>query len=426
MILWRPLPLPTLAPGRTGESVLQTLQSLANGARNVRSSGPGYQIALSRYVDWISTAETQLRSIFTGEEAVEALHTRRYWFLVEVGPGAEPWRFLNEEVELQASIIEQYQEQLRHEIEVFQLGENELAVVLDTNFLLHYKPIDHVQWQDHLDASGYRLVIPAAVIKELDDKKYHRDQKLSSTAKKVIRFLYELRDGAHPEEPVPLSGQPSVTVQILLDPAGHRRASAADDEILDRAEHLAGVVGGQLKVATADYGVHLAASVRGLATWRPEDSLRRRKETGAMVGYAIGDLRDEALHGGHRDWVVGSFVEDKFDPRFTEQLEVKYWEFVAGDNTGHEQVKESSTTEWTFLLEGRLRAIIGDDTFELGAGQYVLIHPNTPNNLISEVLEDAKGITVKSPSDPSAKQLIGTSRSDVRQARLGPVDLGRP
>lgn len=148
MTTWRPRRLPNLAPERTGESVLETLQKLMIGAQNVRGSGPGYQTVLSRYVEWVSTAEARLRSVFTGEEAIDALRTRRYWFLLEVGPGAEPWSFLNEEVDLQASIIEQYQDQLRHEIKAFQLQEGEVAIVLDTNFFLHYKPIDQFSWKE--------------------------------------------------------------------------------------------------------------------------------------------------------------------------------------------------------------------------------------------------------------------------------------
>ena len=276
MTLWRPRPLPTLAPGQSAVSALRILQELASGTRN---TGPSYQNAFDRYIHWIGTAETQLRGIFSGAEAVEALHTRRYWFLLEIGPGAEPWNFLNAELEYQVSIMEQYQEQLRHEIETFQLADGEMAVVLDTNFLLHYKPVDHFQWKDHLDAAGHRLVIPAVVIKELDDKKYHPNRKLSRRAWKTIQFLYEHRGALHPEDPIPLPAQASVRVQILLDPAGHRRAATADDEILNRSEHLAGVVSGRLAVGTADYGAHLAAHVRGIETWRPPESLRRVQDS---------------------------------------------------------------------------------------------------------------------------------------------------
>jgi hypothetical protein len=272
---WRPLPLPTLAPGQSGEWALRVLQELANGVRNARGAGPDYQVAFGRYLDWVGVAEVQLRSVFSGEAVVDALHTRRYWFLLGGGPKDELWKFLNSELDHQLAIIEQYQRQLRHEMDVFQLDEGEIAVVLDTNFFLHYKPIEHFHWNDYMEAAGHRLVIPAVVIKELDDKKYHPNKKLSRRARRTIQFLYEHRGEAHPEEPLALPKQRSVALQILLDPAGHRRAAAADDEILDRAEHLAAVVAGRLVVGTADYGAHLAAQVRGIKTWRPPASLSR-------------------------------------------------------------------------------------------------------------------------------------------------------
>ena len=278
MTTWRPLPLPRLSPGQSGDWALRVLQELANGARMARGAGPNYNSAFGRYVDWVGTAEVQLRSLFSSEDAVEALHTQRYWFLLDAGPRDELWKFLNPELDYQLAMIEQYHQQLRHEMDVFQVGDGEVAVVLDTNFFLHYKPIDHFQWKQHLDGSGHRLVIPAMVIKELDDKKYHPNRKLSRRARKTIQFLYEHRGAVHAEDPIPVPKQPSVKVQILLDPAGHRRAAAADDEILDRAEHLAGVVGGQLLVGTADYGAHLAARVRGLETWRPPESLSRDED----------------------------------------------------------------------------------------------------------------------------------------------------
>lgn len=193
MTFWRPRPLPTLAFGRDGESVLSTLRDLANELQRAVTSGIGDQNALGRYLGWISSAEKQLRSAFNGQEAVDALHTRRFWFLLEIDKDAEPWRQLQDEVDWQLSILAQYQDQPTHEIDVFRLDECEQAVILDTNFLLHYDLIDDVVWNEHLPArGGHRLVIPAVVIKERDDKKIH--PKLGRTARAVIRSLYEMRD----------------------------------------------------------------------------------------------------------------------------------------------------------------------------------------------------------------------------------------
>jgi hypothetical protein len=57
--------------------------------------------------------------------------------------------------------------------------------------------------------------------------------------------------------------------------------------------------------------------------------------------------------------------------------------------------------------------VIGVEELILSGGDYVLIHPGTPNNTVLEVLEDARILTVKAPSDPAAKRVIpGMGGSD--------------
>ena len=51
--------------------------------------------------------------------------------------------------------------------------------------------------------------------------------------------------------------------------------------------------------------------------------------------------------------------------------------------------------------------MINGDEVEINAGDYIAIEPGTPNNLVVETLEDSAGITIKAPSDPAAKQVIG-------------------
>jgi quercetin dioxygenase-like cupin family protein len=127
-----------------------------------------------------------------------------------------------------------------------------------------------------------------------------------------------------------------------------------------------------------------------------------------MDEYYTGNLRDDALKGKHGGWVVGVYLDDL--KRRTQQIEVKYWEYPKGQATGHD-TKTSTNTEWTYILEGKTRARVGDDELILRAGEHILIHPGTINNLVTEILEDIKGITVKSPSDPNAKKIITTQEN---------------
>jgi len=125
------------------------------------------------------------------------------------------------------------------------------------------------------------------------------------------------------------------------------------------------------------------------------------------AGYVCGNMEDDAARLGRGGWIVGVFFSD--DPaesaRTSEQLEVKYWSFKRGDGASH-PTKSSTTLEWSVILSGKVRARLGDKSVVLNSGDYVLIHPNTPNNLVDEVLEDTVAVTIKSPSNPSAKTVL--------------------
>jgi quercetin dioxygenase-like cupin family protein len=93
------------------------------------------------------------------------------------------------------------------------------------------------------------------------------------------------------------------------------------------------------------------------------------------------------------------------EPRKNEEVEIKYWEFKAGEEVGH-GTKVSAIIECTFILKGRTRCLVGDDEIELKQGDYIVIKPGTPNNTVVEIIEDVVGLTIKAPSDPTAKKLV--------------------
>jgi quercetin dioxygenase-like cupin family protein len=126
-----------------------------------------------------------------------------------------------------------------------------------------------------------------------------------------------------------------------------------------------------------------------------------------VSGYVTGSMREDAERLGHGGWVAGVFFADDAaeSARATDALEVKYWAYERGGGQSHPD-KVSTTLEWSLILSGRVTARLGDEHVELAAGDYALIHPGTPNNMVAEVLEDVTAITVKAPSDPSAKQVL--------------------
>lgn len=118
--------------------------------------------------------------------------------------------------------------------------------------------------------------------------------------------------------------------------------------------------------------------------------------------YYVGSYRDDGLNDPNRGWIVGKFKDTP--PRQTNDLEIKYWEYEVG-TTDHPS-KESATIECTFILSGKTKGFVGADEIILNAGEYIVIQPNTPNNLVAEILKPTTGFTIKAPSDPSAKRVF--------------------
>lgn len=119
------------------------------------------------------------------------------------------------------------------------------------------------------------------------------------------------------------------------------------------------------------------------------------------MSYTIGNMEDEAPK--QRGWFVGTFIDETSAAR-TDVVEIKYTEFPVGP-TDH-PMKTSAIFECSIFLAGRAKAIIDGQEHILEAGQFVAIQPNTPNNLVVEILKPVTVLTIKAPSDPSAKKII--------------------
>ncbi len=118
--------------------------------------------------------------------------------------------------------------------------------------------------------------------------------------------------------------------------------------------------------------------------------------------FYIGSYRDDGLNEPNRGWIVGKFKDRA--PRKNDEVEIKYWEFEVGFND--HPAKESEIIECTFILSGKTKGFIGDNEITLQTGDYVVIQPGTPNNIVAEILEPTTGLTVKAPSDPTAKKVL--------------------
>jgi len=102
-------------------------------------------------------------------------------------------------------------------------------------------------------------------------------------------------------------------------------------------------------------------------------------------------------------WFVGSFDKRGINhEKYTEQIAkkdfgLKYWEFKKDGAKNHQPKIQKNSIEYNFILEGKIRGVIGKDEVVLRAGDFVVIMPGYLINLQEEVFEDTKGITIKNP-----------------------------
>ncbi len=119
-----------------------------------------------------------------------------------------------------------------------------------------------------------------------------------------------------------------------------------------------------------------------------------------MKSFQVGNYEDDAKE--YRGWFIGTFIND--GPRKTEDVEIKYWKFPDG-KTDHPE-KTSATLECTIVLTGKIIGTVDNEPIELSGGSYIVIQPNTPNNLVERSVGESRSFTIKAPSDPTAKKVI--------------------
>lgn len=142
----------------------------------------------------------------------------------------------------------------------------------DTNFFLHHgKRFDEADWPAIVRPGTYdiRIVVPLAVVRELDSKKSiaknikagDTDEPVRTRARATIRELRTLF--AKPNDVVTL--RPTLTVELLLDRIAHRPMDDGDAEIIDRTLAAKRLTGQDIAIVTSDAGMEFTAKVEGLS-----------------------------------------------------------------------------------------------------------------------------------------------------------------
>jgi predicted ribonuclease YlaK len=147
--------------------------------------------------------------------------------------------------------------------------------LLDTNALLHYTRFDQLPWPQRLGQELVRLVVPLAVVDELDGKKYARREEFQQRSRELLALI----DGYVTASPPAgySTVRDGVTFEVLPDEPGHHRMPSNDQEILERCEFLHQVTGRQVTLITADTGMRINAQARRINVFKlsAEDLLPR-------------------------------------------------------------------------------------------------------------------------------------------------------
>jgi hypothetical protein len=175
------------------------------------------------YLNWVADTEARLQEIFSDAGIEDPVLGRGYWHICSASSSDEKLmnRLVREELRFQAGFpgiagdpggrLGEVRERLRA---LTQLGDRPGHICIpDTNALLHYTRFDQLPWAERVHAALVRLVIPIAVIDELDAKKYARREEFQQRARELLTLIDRC------------DGLPSRRL-LPSEPGCHRRSAA--------------------------------------------------------------------------------------------------------------------------------------------------------------------------------------------------------
>jgi hypothetical protein len=238
---------------------------------------PDYVQALHNYLTWVNDSQQKLRNVFADTELADGLLSRAYWPICSFdGSVATLSRLIGEELIFQAgqpgvqgddathSRLGDAVSRLRR---LSHLADNRPGkiCVTDTNSLMHYQLFNQFDWCGRLGVEQVRLVIPVAVVAEIDNKKYARRTEFWDRARDLLALIDSYADGS-PDGYAQVRG--GVTVEILADEEGHERFPDPDQEILDRCELLHQVTDETVTLVTGDSAARINARTSSIEVFK--------------------------------------------------------------------------------------------------------------------------------------------------------------
>lgn len=226
-----------------GFSISEALESLRRITIDLRNIGTGTAAeVLEQYQHWSNSAAEVLGFVITSKNIEQLILTPRHWALLSMtvtGNGLVVHDVIRAErtdrLRTLAVVIQ--------ELEALEKAWSDVSakvVAADTNVYLHHEQyFDEIDWKKLADSGEVRLLIPIAVVHELDThKRSNRQVTVSDTntqplrtrARVTSRRLRELFE----DPPWVATLAPGVEVELLLDALDHRALDDADSEIIER------------------------------------------------------------------------------------------------------------------------------------------------------------------------------------------------
>lgn len=281
--------------GVTVEQAIGALAQRVSGSQQASASNAsGAEVKRQAYLNWVSTTQAHLRTVFSDTELEDTLLARGYWHICAMSSqSAEKLlsRLIGEELVFQVgypNIPGDSGGRLGEAITTLRALTGLAAwpghiCVLDTNALLHYTRFDQLPWRERLHQELVRLVVPLVVVDELDGKKYARREEFQQRARELLTLI----DGyVTASPPVGYSTiRDGVTFEVLPDEPDHSRLPSNDQEILERCEFLHQVTGKPITLITGDSGMRINAQARNISVFKleVEDLLPRLGQQQAAV-----------------------------------------------------------------------------------------------------------------------------------------------
>lgn len=252
-------------------NAIRVLSAEAQALSNL--AGTSAEERLMNYQAWASQASAMLRSAFDLVDVEAFINTERHDFLL-----SKSW------ADTQLLVNNAISAEQADRAKVFKTALDSLTgmqascerfpnflIVPDTNVFLHQEEyFNDLDWYEIVKvAAEFRVMVPMAIVRELDKgKRAQPGKKVSDTNTESVRTrarvssrrLRELFEDPYQVKPLGKLG----TIELLLDPVGHKHLEDADSEIIERAVALKSASGKQVFILTGDGNMQFMADVAGL------------------------------------------------------------------------------------------------------------------------------------------------------------------